>query len=51
MSTANPHEQAPMVEEFLNGLVASFGLDGQVNVSVEDEVSWRPSRASRRRPW
>lgn len=38
MSTANPHEQAPMVEEFLNGLVASFGLDGQVTVSVEDEV-------------
>ena len=38
MSTANPHEQAPMVEEFLNGLVSSFGLDGQVNVSVEDEV-------------
>jgi len=38
VSTANPHEQAPMVEEFLNGLVASFGLDGQVNVSVEDEV-------------
>lgn len=38
VSTANPHEQAPMVEEFLNGLVASFGLDGQVNVSVDDEV-------------
>ena len=38
VSTANPHEQAPMVEEFLNGLVASFGLDGQVTVSVEDEV-------------
>jgi spoIIIJ-associated protein len=38
VSTANPHEQAPMVEEFLNGLVSSFGLDGQVNVSVEDEV-------------
>ena len=38
LSTANPHEQAPMVEEFLNGLVASFGLDGQVNVSVDDEV-------------
>jgi spoIIIJ-associated protein len=27
-----------MVEEFLNGLVASFGLEGQVNVSVDDEV-------------
>jgi spoIIIJ-associated protein len=38
VSTANPHEQAPMVEEFLNGLVASFGLEGQVTVSVEDEV-------------
>ena len=38
VSTANPHEQAPMVEEFLNGLVSSFGLEGQVNVSVEDEV-------------
>ena len=38
VSTANPHEQAPMVEEFLNGLVSSFGLDGQVNVSVDDEV-------------
>jgi spoIIIJ-associated protein len=37
-STADPHAQAPMVEEFLTGLLDSFGLDGRVVVVVEDEV-------------
>ncbi|HSL26417.1 MAG TPA: RNA-binding cell elongation regulator Jag/EloR [Acidimicrobiia bacterium] len=37
-STADPHQQAPMVEEFLTGLVGAFGLDGRVTVTVDDEV-------------
>lgn len=31
-------EQAPVVEQFLSGLVSSFGLEGQVSVEVEDDV-------------
>lgn len=31
-------EQAPVVEEFLTGLVSAFGLDGAVSVRVDDEV-------------
>lgn len=31
-------EQAPVVEEFLSGLVSAFGLDGSVAVRVDDEV-------------
>ncbi|MGH8928163.1 MAG: RNA-binding cell elongation regulator Jag/EloR [Acidimicrobiia bacterium] len=38
VSTANPHEQAPMVQEFLDGLLAAFGLEGVVTVTVDDEV-------------
>ena len=38
MSTADPHAQAPTVAEFLQGLVEAFGLDGEVTVSVEEDV-------------
>jgi spoIIIJ-associated protein len=31
-------EQAPVVEEFLTGLVSAFGLEGAVSVRVDDEV-------------
>jgi len=31
-------EQAPVVEEFLTGLVSAFGLEGSVSVRVDDEV-------------
>lgn len=31
-------EQAPVVEEFLKGLVASFGLEGEVKVSTDDDI-------------
>jgi len=31
-------EQAPVVEEFLSGLVSAFGLEGSVSVRVDDEV-------------
>ena len=31
-------EQAPVVEEFLTGLVSAFGLEGSVAVRVDDEV-------------
>lgn len=31
-------EQAPVVEEFLSGLISAFGLDGSVSVRVDDEV-------------
>jgi spoIIIJ-associated protein len=31
-------DQAPVVEEFLTGLVAAFGLEGGVAVRIEDEV-------------
>lgn len=32
------NDQAPVVEEFLSGLVEAFGLEGDVAVSVDDEV-------------
>ncbi len=31
-------EQAPLVDDFLKGLVEAFGLDGDVSVQVDDEV-------------
>ena len=31
-------EQAPVVESFLKGLVESFGLEGQVSVTIDDDV-------------
>ncbi len=31
-------DQAPVVKEFLEGLVESFGLEGSVEVAVDDEV-------------
>ncbi len=31
-------EQAPVVEEFLAGLVSAFGLEGSVSVRIDDEV-------------
>lgn len=31
-------EQAPVVAEFLEGLVASFGLEGEVKVSTDDDI-------------
>lgn len=31
-------EQAPVVEEFLTGLVSAFGLEGSVAIRIEDEV-------------
>lgn len=31
-------EQAPVVEEFLTGLVSAFGLEGSVSVRIDDEV-------------
>jgi spoIIIJ-associated protein len=31
-------DQAPVVEEFLTGLVTAFGLEGDVDVRVDDEV-------------
>lgn len=31
-------EQAPVVEEFLGGLVKAFGLEGDVNVRIDDET-------------
>ena len=31
-------DQAPVVEEFLTGLVSSFGLEGDVKVRIDDEV-------------
>jgi spoIIIJ-associated protein len=31
-------DQAPVVEEFLTGLVSAFGLEGDVDVRVDDEV-------------
>ena len=34
----NPAEQAPVVEQFLRGLVESFGLEGSVRVEIEDDV-------------
>ncbi|MDP3984852.1 MAG: R3H domain-containing nucleic acid-binding protein [Acidimicrobiia bacterium] len=38
MSTADANTQAPIVAEFLEGLVDSFGLEGQVEVSVQEDV-------------
>ena len=38
MSTADPQAQAPIVAEFLEGLVESFGLEGQVDVQVQEDV-------------
>ena len=34
----NPAEQAPVVEQFLRGLIDSFGLEGSVQVGIEDDV-------------
>lgn len=34
----DPNQQAPAVEAFLTGLVGAFGLEGQVRVSVEEDV-------------
>lgn len=34
----NPAEQAPVVEEFLGGLIGAFGLEGSVRVELEDDV-------------
>ncbi|HJR88259.1 MAG TPA: RNA-binding cell elongation regulator Jag/EloR [Acidimicrobiia bacterium] len=34
----NPAEQAPVVEQFLRGLVESFGLEGSVRVEIEEDV-------------
>lgn len=34
----NPAEPAPVVEQFLRGLVESFGLEGSVRVEIEDDV-------------
>lgn len=31
-------EQAAMVEEFLTGLLAAFGLEGEVNCTVEEDI-------------
>lgn len=31
-------DQAKIAEEFLTGLIASFGLDGEVQTRIEDEV-------------
>ena len=31
-------DQAPVIEEFLSGLVDAFGLEGSVDVSIDDEV-------------
>ncbi len=38
MTTADPQAQAPIVAEFLEGLVESFGLEGQVDVQVQEDV-------------
>lgn len=38
VSTADPDAQAPLVAEFLEGLVESFGLEGQVHVQVQEDV-------------
>jgi spoIIIJ-associated protein len=35
---ADPNEQAPSVQAFLEGLVDSFGLDGEVQVRVDEDV-------------
>lgn len=37
-SDADLNEQAPMVEDFLTGLLESFGLDGQVAVRIDEDV-------------
>jgi spoIIIJ-associated protein len=37
-STATPEEQAEVVKDFLVGLVDSFGLEGEVSTTVEDDV-------------
>jgi spoIIIJ-associated protein len=34
----NPGEQAPVVEQFLTGLLESFGLEGTVTVGIEEDV-------------
>ncbi|MGH8923898.1 MAG: RNA-binding cell elongation regulator Jag/EloR [Acidimicrobiia bacterium] len=34
----NPAEQAPVVEQFLRGLIDSFGLEGSVTVGIEEDV-------------
>lgn len=34
----NPAEQAPVVEQFLRGLIDSFGLEGSVRVEIEEDV-------------
>jgi spoIIIJ-associated protein len=34
----NPAEQAPVVEQFLRGLIDSFGLEGSVKVEIDDDV-------------
>ncbi|HJU52089.1 MAG TPA: RNA-binding cell elongation regulator Jag/EloR [Acidimicrobiia bacterium] len=34
----NPAEQAPVVEQFLTGLIESFGLEGSVRVEIDEEV-------------
>jgi spoIIIJ-associated protein len=34
----DPNQQAPAVEEFLSGLIDAFGLEGEVAVSVEEDV-------------
>lgn len=38
LSEADLNRQAPMVDEFLTGLVDSFGLDGQVEVRIDEDV-------------
>ena len=38
VSTADPQAQAPLVAEFLEGLVESFGLEGQVDVQIQEDV-------------
>ena len=37
-STADPNEQAPMVDDFLTGLLESFGLEGRVVVNIDEDV-------------
>lgn len=37
-SSATPEEQAEVVGDFLTGLVESFGLEGEVATSVEEDV-------------
>ncbi|HKZ19800.1 MAG TPA: RNA-binding cell elongation regulator Jag/EloR [Acidimicrobiia bacterium] len=34
----DPAEQAPVVEQFLRGLIESFGLEGSVRVEIDEDV-------------